>query len=84
MAAQSVVRAAAARRCGGYRPEHRARQAEAIQRWKPWEHSTGPKTAAGKAKAKASHNGYKGGVRAAQQEMARLLRECAERLKMFD
>ena len=31
--------------------EARARQAEAIRRWKPWEHSTGPKTAKGKRRS---------------------------------
>ncbi len=30
-------------------PERRARQAEIIQRTRPWENSTGPKTEAGKA-----------------------------------
>ncbi len=33
----------------GWTPERRARQAEAIRRWKPWEKSTGPKTDEGKA-----------------------------------
>lgn len=42
----------------GWTPERRARQAEAIRRWKPWEQSTGPKTAEGKARAKM--NGYRG------------------------
>jgi len=35
----------------GWTPERRARQAEAIRRWKPWEKSTGPVTAAGKRRA---------------------------------
>ncbi len=30
-------------------PEARQRQAELIRSWKPWEHSTGAKTEAGKA-----------------------------------
>ncbi|WP_079668503.1 hypothetical protein [Thiomonas arsenitoxydans] len=34
--------------------EARAKQAEAIRRWKPWERSTGPRTAAGKARASAN------------------------------
>lgn len=42
-------------------PERRARQAEAIRRWKPWEKSTGPKTAEGKARV--SRNAYKGAHR---------------------
>lgn len=30
-------------------PEERRKQAEAIRRWQPWKHSTGPKTPEGKA-----------------------------------
>lgn len=55
-------------------PERRARQAELIKRWKPWQQSTGPATAAGKATA--SRNTYKGGHRAMLRELSRLLREC--------
>lgn len=44
---------------GGWTPERRARQAEAIRRWKPWDMSTGPKTAEGKARTKM--NAYRGG-----------------------
>lgn len=46
----------------GWTEEHRAKQAEAIRRWKPWAKSTGPKTPAGKAVA--SKNAIKTGVRA--------------------
>ena len=35
----------------GWSPERRQRQREAIQRWKPWEQSTGPRSEAGKARA---------------------------------
>ena len=35
----------------GWTDERRAKQREAIQRWKPWEKSTGPKTPKGKAQA---------------------------------
>lgn len=31
--------------------ERKAKQREAIQRWKPWEHSTGPKTIYGQREA---------------------------------
>lgn len=34
----------------GWSPARRAAQAEAIRRWRPWANSTGPKTAAGKAR----------------------------------
>ena len=53
-------------------PEHRARQSEAIRRWKPWERSTGPKTGAGKRRA--AMRGYKGGVRPKLREIAKALR----------
>ena len=35
----------------GWTDERRAKQREAIHRWKPWEKSTGPKTSQGKAQA---------------------------------
>jgi hypothetical protein len=38
-------------RRSGWTPERRAKQAEAVRRWKPWEKSTGPRTADGKAKS---------------------------------
>ena len=40
---------ASARSRAGWTPERRARHAEKIRAWKPWEKSTGPRTAAGKA-----------------------------------
>jgi hypothetical protein len=36
----------------GWTPERRARQAELIRNWKPWEKSTGAKTEQGKAVSK--------------------------------
>ena len=33
---------------GSWTPERKAKQAEAIRRWKPWERSTGPKSDEGK------------------------------------
>jgi len=53
-------------------PEHRRLRAELIQRWKPWERSTGPRTAEGKATS--SRNGYKGGERETLRTLAKLLR----------
>lgn len=44
----------AARSCFERNPwsdERRAKQAEAIWRWKPWDKSTGPRTPEGRAKA---------------------------------
>jgi hypothetical protein len=40
-------------------PEQRKRQRELIQRWKPWEKSTGAKTPEGKKRS--SQNAYKTG-----------------------
>lgn len=61
----------------GWTPERRAKQAEAIRRWKPWARSTGPKS--GEGKAAASRNAWKGGKRAEWRELMkglnRLLRE---------
>lgn len=50
-----------------------------IQHWRPWEKSTGPKSAEGKGKA--SQNAQKGGHRAMLRELSRLLREQAKGLK---
>ena len=44
----------------GWSPEQRQRQV-LIQSWKPWERSTGPTTAEGKARA--AQDAYKGGER---------------------
>ena len=60
-------------------PEHRARQAEAIRRWKPWEHSTGPKSDEGKATV--ARNADKGGTRVVLRELRRALRDQAEALQ---
>ena len=64
-------------------PEQRAAQAERIRTWRPWEKSTGPKTEAGKERAKM--NGFKGGyraeVRALSKTVQALLREQRELLQ---
>ena len=57
----------------GWTPERRARQAELIRNWKPWERSTGPRTA--KGKLKVSRNGYKGNTRRALRNLALALRK---------
>ena len=58
-------------------PEQRQRQRELIQRWKPWEKSTGAKTLEGKAKS--SKNAIKDGksleVRELIKYLNRLMRE---------
>lgn len=57
----------------GWTPERRARQAELIKQWQPWEKSTGPNSAEGKVKA--SRNAYKGGERPQLREVAKALKK---------
>jgi hypothetical protein len=52
-------------------PERRARQAALIARWKPWKHSTGPRTAAGRSKS--SRNAWKGGHWLALRQLVQLV-----------
>jgi len=51
--------------------EHRRLRAELIQRWKPWEQSTGPRTEDGKATS--ARNGYRGGERDMLRTLAKVL-----------
>ena len=60
-------------------PEQRQQQAERIKTWQPWEQSTGPRTAEGKAAA--SRNGWKGGHRDMLRELARTLTSQREALE---
>lgn len=62
----------------GWTLERRARQAERIRAWRPWEQSSGPKTDAGKAVV--AHNAWKGGTRQVLRELARALGEQREGL----
>jgi hypothetical protein len=55
----------------GWTRERRVRQAMAIQRWRPWEKSTGPRTPEGKARV--SRNAFRGGDRSSINELARML-----------
>lgn len=59
----------------GRTSERRARAAEAIDRWKPWERSTGSRTTQGKAQA--AQNAYRGGQRPLIRALARALHEQA-------
>lgn len=62
----------------GWTPERRARQAELIRRWRPWEKSTGPKTKAGKLAV--SRNAYKSGTRPLLRALSCALRDQNRRL----
>jgi hypothetical protein len=64
----------------GWTLERRARQAELIRTWRPWEHSTGPRTPAGKAIV--ARNAWKGGLRQKLRELASVLRRHQESLEM--
>ena len=63
----------------GWTLERRARQAELIRNWRPWQHSTGPRTSEGKARA--SRNAWRGGMREMLRELARVLRGGGECLR---
>jgi hypothetical protein len=56
----------------GWTPERRAQQAALIRTWRPWEQSTGPLTAEGKART--ARNGDKGGQREKTRAMLSALR----------
>lgn len=74
----------------GWTPERRARQAQLIQQWQPWNRSTGPRSEQGKAAA--SRNAMKHGMRSAAWEAERRalnkalqrLEECRSDLPAFD
>ena len=57
----------------GWTPERKAKQAVAIQRWKPWQRATGPKTPQGKATV--SRNALKGGQRPALRQTIAILKQ---------
>ena len=54
-------------------PERRQRQREAIQRWKPWKQSTGPKSPEGKARA--ARNAWTGGHGAKLRQLRKELNQ---------
>ncbi len=61
--------------------ERRARQAEAIRRWKPWTKSTGPKTETGKAASSANRARSIQAVQDEIREASKLLAEAEARLE---
>lgn len=70
----------------GWTPERRARQAELIRTWKPWERSTGPRSTEGKQRT--AQNGFKGGrwaeLRELKRELNEMLREQRDELRRIN
>ena len=65
----------------GWTPERRARQAALIQKWRPWQRSTRPKTQEGKMRA--AKNAYKGGHWKTLRELARALKRVEQTRRHF-
>lgn len=65
----------------GWTPERRARQAELIRSWRPWERSTGPRTVEGIAKASANRQKALDAARQAVKDARRALFEALARLE---
>ena len=63
----------------GWTEERRARAAEQIHQWRPWEHATGPKTLEGKRRS--ALRGYKGAVRPKLRALSRALQEQKEAME---
>ena len=71
-------------RSSGWSPERKQRQRESIQRWRPWEQSTGPRTPEGKAASSANslvHGLFDARSREALRRIHELLREQRQALK---
>ena len=74
------------RRPKGWTPERRALQAAVARRDKPWRHSTGPRTEAGKARCATNAMRHGGRSRAhvlQMQRIRRVLRMCAENIRIL-
>lgn len=67
----------------GWTPERRARMAELVRTWRPWEHSTGPRSAEGKARSagNANQGGQREKLRALMKDFKAVLREQREQLE---
>ena len=61
--------------------EQRKCQSEAIQRWKPWEQSTGPKTSEGKCSS--AHRSFKGAIRPKLRALSKALKEQEHELSNY-
>lgn len=62
-------------------PEQRREQAERIKAWRPWQASTGPRTAEGKAAA--ARNAFAGGHRQVLRELGKALKAQRKALDEF-
>jgi len=58
----------------GWNPERRERARAAIHRWKPWQSSTGPRTAEGKDRVAQNANKGAAAQRASSQELLKAAR----------
>jgi hypothetical protein len=65
----------------GWTDQRRAKQAEAIRRWRPWLKSTGPVSEEGKGRV--SRNAYKGGKRPHLRHLKRRLRAIFKELDLI-
>ena len=63
-------------------PEERARQSALIRNWKPWEHSTGAKTSAGKAQS--SQNAFQNVIGQMLKKIRQVLREQKKAIERID
>ena len=61
----------------GWTHERRARQAELIRTWRPWEKSTGPRSDEGKART--ARNGFKGARWLTTRELSKAVNELLRR-----
>ena len=78
---KGLPRRSALRAKAGWTPERRAHQAALIHRWQPWLRSTGPKTAAGKARVARNplRHGQRGRAWILQaKRIRRAIRLCAQ------
>ena len=63
----------------GWTLERKTAQRAAIYRWRPWEKSTGPKSAAGKAAVSSNarkHGARSQSVRREMQALRKLIQDC--------
>jgi len=62
-------------------PERKARQSALFQNWKPWDSSTGAKSAEGKAVS--AKNAFKGGWQEELRQLSAMLKEQKETMHLI-